>query len=82
MVSGQSSVCRIPRAIADPGSAWLQILAAANKEKPGSDINDVLMMHWKKYGRSFFSRWVNDLSGISDALDTTTKSANRPELKR
>ncbi|ORX37118.1 phosphoglucomutase [Kockovaella imperatae] len=37
--------------------AWLQILAAANKEKPGSDINDVLMMHWKKYGRSFFSRY-------------------------
>lgn len=36
--------------------AWLQILAAANKEKPGSGINDVLMMHWKKYGRSFFSR--------------------------
>jgi len=37
--------------------AWLSILAAANKEKPGSGINDVLMMHWKKYGRSFFSRY-------------------------
>jgi phosphoglucomutase len=37
-------------------TAWLSILAAANKEKEGSGINDVLMMHWKKYGRSFFSR--------------------------
>jgi phosphoglucomutase len=36
--------------------AWLSILAAANKEKAGSGINDVLMQHWKKYGRSFFSR--------------------------
>lgn len=38
-------------------AAWLAILAAANKEKPGSGINDVLMQHWKKYGRSFFSRY-------------------------
>ncbi|WRT68087.1 uncharacterized protein IL334_005062 [Kwoniella shivajii] len=37
--------------------AWLSILAAANKEKPGSNINDVMMQHWKKYGRSFFSRY-------------------------
>lgn len=38
-------------------AAWLSILAAANAEKPGQDINDVLMAHWKKYGRSFFSRY-------------------------
>ena len=38
-------------------SAWLSILAAANKEEPGSGINEVLMKHWKKYGRSFFSRY-------------------------
>ncbi|RSH90817.1 Phosphoglucomutase-2 [Saitozyma podzolica] len=37
--------------------AWLSILAAANKEQPGAGINDVLMKHWKKYGRSFFSRY-------------------------
>lgn len=37
--------------------AWLSILAAANKEKPGSTINDVQMQHWTKYGRSFFSRY-------------------------
>jgi len=37
--------------------AWLSILAAANKEKEGSGINDILMQHWTKYGRSFFSRY-------------------------
>lgn len=38
-------------------SAWLSILAAANAEKPGQDINDILLAHYKKYGRSFFSRY-------------------------
>lgn len=37
--------------------AWLSILAAANAEKPGQDINDILLAHYKKYGRSFFSRY-------------------------
>ncbi|ORY31838.1 putative phosphoglucomutase [Naematelia encephala] len=37
--------------------AWMSILAAANKEQPGAGINDVLLKHWKKYGRSFFSRY-------------------------
>jgi phosphoglucomutase len=39
-----------------PSTAWLSILAAANKEVPGASINTVLMQHYKKYGRSFFSR--------------------------
>jgi phosphoglucomutase len=34
----------------------LSILSAANKEVPGASINTVLMQHYKKYGRSFFSR--------------------------
>ncbi|EIW67581.1 hypothetical protein TREMEDRAFT_45127 [Tremella mesenterica DSM 1558] len=37
--------------------AWLSVVAAANKEQPGAGIHDVMMMHWKKYGRSFFSRY-------------------------
>lgn len=37
--------------------AWLSILAAANNEKPGSTVNDVLMAHYKTYGRNFFSRY-------------------------
>jgi hypothetical protein len=58
MVYGLSSVCQSSTALSFDltRSAWLSILAAANKEKAGSGINDVLMMHWKKYGRSFFSR--------------------------
>ncbi|CAD6563636.1 MAG: Phosphoglucomutase-2 [Tremellales sp. Tagirdzhanova-0007] len=47
--------------------AWLSILAAANKEKSGSGINDVLMMHWKKYGRSFFSRYDYEECDSDDA---------------
>lgn len=37
--------------------AWLSILAAANKEAPGSTIKDVLLKHYGKYGRNFFSRY-------------------------
>ena len=37
--------------------AWLSILSAANKEKPGSNINDILLRHYHKYGRNFFSRY-------------------------
>ncbi|KAG9055678.1 Phosphoglucomutase-2 [Serendipita sp. 407] len=37
--------------------AWLNIIAAANKDKPGTGINDILLDHYKKYGRSFFSRY-------------------------
>lgn len=62
-------------------AAWLSILAAANKEKPGSGINDVLMQHWKKYGRSFFSRCVsNPQTGScpTEHAGTTTKRSTRP----
>lgn len=40
-------------------SAWLNILAAANKDSPGKPIgiNEILLDHYKKYGRSFFSRY-------------------------
>jgi len=37
--------------------AWLSILAKANEEKPGTTINDILLAHYNKYGRSFFSRY-------------------------
>ena len=37
--------------------AWLSIMAAANKEKPGSTVQDVLIAHYKTYGRNFFSRY-------------------------
>jgi phosphoglucomutase len=39
--------------------AWLNILAAANKASPNKliGINDLLLRHYKIYGRSFFSRY-------------------------
>ena len=32
-------------------------MAAANKEKPGTSVGDVLNAHYTKYGRNFFSRY-------------------------
>ncbi|KAJ7043718.1 phosphoglucomutase [Mycena alexandri] len=39
--------------------AWLNILAAANRESPNKllGINDLLYAHYATYGRSFFSRY-------------------------
>jgi len=39
--------------------AWLNILAAANKTSPNKPlgINELLLDHYEKYGRSFFSRY-------------------------
>ncbi|KAF8581530.1 Phosphoglucomutase, first 3 domain-containing protein [Ramaria rubella] len=37
--------------------AWLNILAVANKETPGTGINEILQRHYRTYGRSFFSRY-------------------------
>ncbi|KAJ7759193.1 phosphoglucomutase [Mycena metata] len=39
--------------------AWLNILAAANRESPNKllGINDILYAHYATYGRSFFSRY-------------------------
>ena len=32
-------------------------MAMANKEKPGTSVQDVLQAHYQKYGRNFFSRY-------------------------
>ncbi|KAG6865087.1 hypothetical protein C0991_005189 [Blastosporella zonata] len=39
--------------------AWLNIIAAANRDSPNKliGINDVLQAHYEEYGRSFFSRY-------------------------
>ncbi|EJD41772.1 phosphoglucomutase, partial [Auricularia subglabra TFB-10046 SS5] len=47
--------------------AWLNILAAANKDKPGTGIKDILLAHYKKYGRSFFSRYDYEEVSSDDA---------------
>ncbi|KAH7106182.1 hypothetical protein BKA62DRAFT_689108 [Auriculariales sp. MPI-PUGE-AT-0066] len=46
--------------------AWLNILAAANKDKP-TTIKDILLDHYQKYGRSFFSRYDYEEVGSDEA---------------
>lgn len=52
--------------------AWLSILAAANKEKAGTTVQDVLIAHYKTYGRNFFSRYDYeevDSAGAKSVMD-------------
>lgn len=49
----------------------MSILAAANKEKPGTTVSDVLLAHYKTYGRNFFSRYDYeevDSAGAKDMM--------------
>lgn len=50
-------------------------MAAANKEKPGQNINDILVEHYKKYGRNFFSRYDYEEveSGAEEMMDHLRK---------
>ena len=62
MVSGQSSVCLNMSCVHrtdHPLIAWLNILAAANRNSPNKliGINDLLQEFYSIYGRSFFSRY-------------------------
>ena len=37
--------------------AWLNIIAALNLDRKSRiGINDVLLAHWKEYGRNYFTR--------------------------
>lgn len=49
--------------------AWLNILAAANTKSPGKlvGIKDILLDHYNKYGRSFFSRYDYEEVAIEGA---------------
>jgi len=64
MVSGRSSVCPCVRdncvgTTNHLSIAWLNILAAANRNSPNKliGINDLLQEFYSIYGRSFFSRY-------------------------
>ncbi|EPQ26282.1 uncharacterized protein PFL1_06217 [Pseudozyma flocculosa PF-1] len=51
--------------------AWLSIMAAANAEKAGTTVQDVLLQHYRTYGRNFFSRYDYeevDSQGASDMV--------------
>jgi len=63
--------------------AWLNILADANKTKPGTGINDVLLQHYQKYGRSFFSRYDYeevDSEGAHKVVDHINEGINSKSL--
>lgn len=58
-VIGASSNDLVQGVVADSTSAWLNIIAAVNKESPNKliGINDILNEFYSIYGRSFFSRY-------------------------
>ncbi|KAJ3152135.1 Phosphoglucomutase-2 [Irineochytrium annulatum] len=37
--------------------AWLSIVAYANQSTPGTGLKEILVKHYKEYGRNFFSRY-------------------------
>lgn len=64
--------------------AWLSILAAANKEKAGTSVNDVLQAHYKQYGRNFFSRYDYeevDSAGAKELMDNLSKQFTSSSFK-
>lgn len=64
--------------------AWLSILAAANKEKPGTSVNDVLQDFYKSYGRNFFSRYDYeevDSKGANELMAQLEKKFADPSFK-
>ncbi|KAF8505060.1 putative PGM2-phosphoglucomutase [Gautieria morchelliformis] len=63
--------------------AWLNILAAANKETPGTGINEILQRHYRIYGRSFFSRYDYeevDSAGAQALVDALNKHISEQSL--
>ena len=65
--------------------AWLNILAAANKKSPNKlvGINEILLDHYQKYGRSFFSRYdYEEVSseGAQKLVDALNKHINEGSL--
>ncbi|PVF96067.1 putative PGM2-phosphoglucomutase [Serendipita vermifera] len=63
--------------------AWLNIIAAANKDKPNTGIKEILLDHYKKYGRSFFSRYDYeevDSDGAKKVVDHINEGINSKSL--
>ena len=66
--------------------AWLNIIAAANKDSTGDKsigINEILQDHYKKYGRSFFSRYdYEEVSseGAQKLVDALNKHISEQSL--
>jgi phosphoglucomutase len=61
--------------------AWLQILAAANTDptKPMVTVEDIVMKHWKKYGRNYYCRW--DFEGVEKSKAEAMMEKMRSEFE-
>jgi len=64
--------------------AWLNILAAANKQTPGTGIKEILHKHYMKYGRNFFSRYDYEevpSDGANDMMNNLDKLFSSSDFK-
>ena len=59
--------------------AWLQILAKANPDPkaPLVTVEDIIIKHWQKYGRNYYSRW--DFEGVSKEKATAMMDKMRAD---
>jgi phosphoglucomutase len=59
--------------------AWLSILASVNTDasKPLVTVEDILIKHWKKYGRNYYCRW--DFEGVDKTKATAMVAKMRSE---
>jgi len=58
-------------------------MAMANKEKPGTSVQDVLQAHYQKYGRNFFSRYDYEeveSAGAQALMDALAKKFADPSF--
>ncbi|GAB5590056.1 hypothetical protein Unana1_04956 [Umbelopsis nana] len=64
--------------------AWLSIIAYVNKEKLASSVHDILQLHYKEYGRNFFSRYDYEeveSKGAGEMVNRLQQQIQSGELK-
>ncbi|KAH8551706.1 hypothetical protein BGW37DRAFT_425051 [Umbelopsis sp. PMI_123] len=64
--------------------AWLSIIAYTNKQKLASSVHDILQLHYKQYGRNFFSRYDYEeveAKGANDMVNRLQGQIQTGELK-
>jgi len=59
--------------------AWLSVLASVNQDasKPLVTVEDIVVSHWKKYGRNYYCRW--DFEGMDKTGATAMMDKMRSE---
>ncbi|SJX60534.1 probable PGM2-phosphoglucomutase [Sporisorium reilianum f. sp. reilianum] len=64
--------------------AWLSILAVANRDKASTSVHDVLLAHYRRYGRNFFSRYDYeevDADGANQLMAHLCQQFESPSFK-